>query len=314
MSPPAIHPSGLGTGFGLTDGMESSVHVLRPGRQASWVRPLRAGVWGPTRRHPCCGHRSGRPPLLFVVLAIPDADALGTVPAYPLDHTVNAGAVDRFTFKSRRGGKPLRPGRQWARSRLPLYPPLPVRGLGEGYRSVAQSGAYAMPTRPGWGELMPSETGAGAEAPVRSRTVKHSQQPDRPGRTDPSQRTLAWTAPARTACPCLSVWPIAAGAVVSGRPTQGGVTRGSCGRPVQRIRLDQPDRGERRWGPPRAGARNTGGHPACIRSRYLDPDPARGTAQPPASVTGTAAPPERGRHGWSSYRDRPGRRRGEEWR
>jgi hypothetical protein len=45
----------------LTDGAESSVDVLRPGRQASWIRS-RIRVRWPIRRTPRRGHRPGRPP------------------------------------------------------------------------------------------------------------------------------------------------------------------------------------------------------------------------------------------------------------
>jgi hypothetical protein len=46
-------------GRDLTSAHESSVDVLRPGRQASWVRPT-APPWWPLRRNPRRGHRPGR--------------------------------------------------------------------------------------------------------------------------------------------------------------------------------------------------------------------------------------------------------------
>jgi hypothetical protein len=186
-------------GFALTRKTESSVHVLRPGRQASWMRPSRTDACRSARRHPRRGHRPGRPPLDWPWALAP------------------AGASDN------------------------LARPVTVR-----------------PACPG--------------------------------------RTAAWS--------CRGVGSATAGAPVSARPGGGGMKPGRSAGPVQRIWLDRRDRGERRWGRSRAGARQPGGHPARGCRQVLGP--ARGIAQPPTSALGTVARLRWATHGRSSaLGDRP---------
>lgn len=89
-----------------------------------------------------------------------------------------------------------------------------------------------------------------------------------------------------------------ANAPVSTRRADDGDTAHPCVRPVQRIRLDHRDEGERRSAPSRAGARTTGGHPAPGWGCRLSPASVRGIAQPSAPAPGMIALLRLGGHAW----------------
>lgn len=107
MNPPACAVAGA-AGFALTGGIESRRHVLRPGRQASRMRPARTGVRWPARRHPVRGHRSGR-----LLAAVAPYEAAARARAHPVPHTPGqstnpgrSGASPALTWRPTSAGTP----------------------------------------------------------------------------------------------------------------------------------------------------------------------------------------------------------------
>lgn len=96
----------------LTHGAEPSVDVLRPGRQASWIRPPTRTRWL-LRRNPRCGHRPGRP-------AVHHYARTGgqTQLASSAGHIVEAAAGSVSGRYSGAEGNPRRPVRANQRIRL----------------------------------------------------------------------------------------------------------------------------------------------------------------------------------------------------